>query len=272
MNRLIDSHCHLDFEPLSEDIGGAIERAGRAGVVKMINIGTSLHRSRRSVEIAEFYPNVWASIGLHPQDAGELGEIDTAINTLRDLAKNKRVVAIGEIGLDYYSAGSGTKGSISAEGKEKQKSLFIAQLKLAEELKLPVIVHVRDAWDDFFSIIGNWKLEIGNYPVGVVHCFTGDEEIAEKLIKRGFYIGFTGFITFNQDKFEHIRKSAVAAPLDRILIETDAPFLAPEPHRGKVNEPAYVFEIAQRLADLRGVALEEVAETTTKNTEKLFGI
>ena len=270
--KLIDSHCHLDFEPLSEDIEGVVERAGKSGVVKMINIGTSLHRSREAVELAGRFPNIWASVGLHPQDAGELGEIDSAIDTLRDLAKNEKVVAIGEIGLDYYSAGSGTKGSVSAEEKEKQKSLFIAQLKLAEELKLPIICHVRDAWDDFFSIIGNWKLEIGNCPAGVIHCFTGDEKIAEKLIKMGFYIGFTGFITFNQDKFEHIRRSAVGVPLERILIETDAPFLAPEPHRGKVNEPAYVLEIAQKLAELKAISAEEVAETTTKNAEKLFGI
>jgi len=270
--KLIDSHCHLDFEPLSEDIEGVVERAGKSGVVKMINIGTSLHRSREAVELAGRFPNIWASVGLHPQDAGEVGEVGSAIDSLRELAKNEKVVAIGEIGLDYYSAKS-EKQKVTSKEKEAQKKLFIAQLKLAEELKLPIICHVRDAWDDFFTIIQNSKFKTRNSSVrAVIHCFTGDEKIAEKLIKIGFYVGFTGFITFNQEKFEHIRQSAVRVPLDRILIETDAPFLAPEPYRGKVNEPAYVFEIAQKLAELKAISAEEVAETTTKNAEKLFGI
>jgi TatD DNase family protein len=267
--KFIDSHCHLDFEPLSGDIEGAIERAGRAGVTKMINIGTSLHRSRRSVEIAEFYPSVWASVGLHPQDAGELEEIGTAINELKVMAKSERVVAIGEIGLDYYSS---IENPVSSLVKKKQKELFIKQLELANELKLPVIIHVRDAWEDFFTIISNLEFRISNSPKAVLHCFTGDEKIAGKLLDMGFYIGFTGFVTFEQSKFDNIREALKATPLPKILIETDAPFLAPEPYRGKNNEPAYVIEVAKKIATIKGVSLEEVAETTTKNAEKLFNI
>lgn len=261
--KLIDSHCHLDFEPLSEDIGGAIERAGQAGVTKMINIGTSLHRSKRSVEIAEYYQNVWASVGLHPQDAGEISSIDEALEELRRLAENDKVVAIGEIGLDYSQIQN------EKEKIKNQKEVFVKQLELAKELNLSVIIHIRDAWDDFLEIIQNKKYKRQK---GVIHCFTGDEKIAKKILDLGFYLGFTGFVTFEQSKFDHIREAVKVTPLDRLLVETDAPFLAPEPYRGRTNEPAYVLEVAKKVAELKGLTFEEVAKSTTKNAEKLFGI
>ena len=153
--------------------------------------------------------------------------------------------------------------------KTKQKALFIAQLALAEELKLPVILHVRDAWEDFLEITQNLKHKT---PKGVIHCYTGDTKTAKKLVDLGFYIGFTGFVTFEQSKFEHIQKAVNVVPIGKLLIETDAPFLAPEPYRGKTNEPAYVVEVANKIAQLKGVTLEEIAKATTKNTEKLFNI
>lgn len=269
MIKLIDSHCHLDFEPLSEDIGGAIERAGRAGVVKMINIGTSLPRSRKSVDLADKYPGIWASVGLHPQDVGEVHDLDSTISELRQLASSAKVVAIGEIGLDYYSAGTGKKAEISDGDKERQKKMFKAQLELASELRLPVIVHVRDAWDDFFETVTSHKSLVTR---GVVHCFTGDAETAERLVNIGFYIGFTGIVTFGQSKFDHTREATKAVPLENILVETDAPFLTPEPHRGKTNEPAFVVEVAKKIAEIKELSFEEVSETTTKNAEKLFNM
>lgn len=270
MMELFDSHCHLDFEPLSADIAGAVERAGSVGVVKMINVGTSLHRSTKSVEIAEYYTNVWATIGLHPQDAIEVTDLSQVIEELKEMADCKKVVAIGEIGLDYYSAGTGAKGTITDQDRAKQKEIFVAQLKLSEELRLPVVAHVRDAWDDFFEILEKQKAECGHYPRGVVHCFTGSSEIAKKISDLGMYIGFTGFVTFEQDKFEHIREAVRAVPLEKILAETDAPFLAPEPYRGKTNEPAYVVEVVKKIAELKNKSFEEVAEATYKNTKKVF--
>jgi TatD DNase family protein len=267
---LFDSHCHLDFEPLSADIAGAVERAGSVGVVKMINVGTSLRRSAKSVEIAEYYSNVWATVGLHPQDAIEVTDIVQAIEGLKEMAGDKKVVAIGEIGLDYYSAGTGAKGTVSDHDKDKQKEIFVAQLGLAEELKLPVVVHVRDAWDDFFGILEKQRAEYGHYPQGVVHCFTGSPEVAKKISDLGMYVGFTGFVTFEQDKFDEIREAAKIVPLEQILIETDAPFLAPEPYRGKTNEPAFVVEVAKKIAELKNKSFEEVAEATYKNTKKVF--
>lgn len=269
--KLFDSHCHLDFEPLSTEMAEVIERAYKSGVAKMVNVGASMRGSEHSVEIANQYPNIWASVGLHPHEADTILDFEGTMEKISALAQSDKVVAIGEIGLDYYSVASDGRQVTRAE-KEAQKKLFIAQLKIAEELNLPIIFHVRDAWEDFFSIIGNCKLEIGNCPLGIVHCFTGDSKIAQKLVRLGISVGFTGFVTFNQDKFNQIREAVEAVPMNYILIETDAPFLAPEPYRGKVNEPAYVLEVAKKVAELKKISLDEVAETTTKNAEKLFNI
>lgn len=265
MIKLTDSHCHLDFEPLSGDLEGVLARAQNAGVGTMINIGTSIERSLKSVDLTNRHPNIRASVGLHPQDAGDITDIVKAINQLRNLARDQKVVAIGEIGLDYYSP----RGPITTSQREKQKELLIAQLELAHELRLPIIFHIRDAWDDFFELVTGYQSLVTS---GVVHCYTGDAETAERLVNMGFYIGFTGMVTFGQSKFDHIRAAAKAVPLENILVETDAPFLAPEPYRGKTNEPAYVVEVAKKIADLKGKTLEGVAEQTTKNAEKLFGI
>jgi len=266
----IDTHCHLDFDPLSTDTPGVLERAHGAGVTRIINVGTSLHRSREVVDIAKKYPNVWASVGMHPHEAETIHSIEDTIKNLKNIAKSDKVVAIGEIGLDYSSVTS-DKRQVTSEIKEKQKELFLAQLKLAQELKLPVIIHVRDAWEDTLEIISNFKFQISNSDsVGVVHCFTGDAKIAKKLIELGFYIGFTGLITFKNPSVDSIKNVAKIIPLEKILIETDAPLLTPEPHRGKPNEPAYVVEIAKKIAEIKGTSIAEVANQTTKNAEDLL--
>jgi TatD DNase family protein len=258
------------MEPLSKEMEAVIERATKAGVSEMINVGASMRGSRKSVEIANSYPNIWASVGLHPHDAETILDMESTIDELRTLAKSDKVVAIGEIGLDYFN----DQIPITNDQMEKQKELFRKQLELAIEIKKPVILHIRDAWDDALSIISHSSLVIrhsGGTP-GAVHCFTGGPEEAKKLLDLGFYIGFTGFITFEQSKFDSIRESVTVVPLDKILIETDAPFLAPEPHRGKTNEPAYVCEVANKIAEIKNVSVEEVAEKTLENTMQLFSI
>lgn len=260
MSMYFDSHCHLDFEPLKEEAGQVIERAYRAGVAGMINVGSSMRGSRFSVEIANAYPNIWASVGLHPHDAETIMDLDVVIEELEALAENDKVVAIGEIGLDYFYLDS-------KELIPKQKELFVAQLELAKKLGKPIIIHTRDADEDMLEILGKYK-ELS----GVVHCFTGSPEFVQKLLALGYCIGFTGFVTFDQDKFNHIRESVKVVPMERLLIETDAPFLAPEPYRGKTNEPAFVVEVAGKIAQIKGITVEEVAKKTLKNTYDLFKI
>jgi TatD DNase family protein len=257
--KLFDSHVHLDMEPLKNDIQAAVERAHKAGVDRMINIGSSLRGSRASVEISSLYPNIWASVGLHPHDVEAISNIDRVIKDLTDLAKNEKVVAIGEIGLDYFNL---EKDSL----KKDQKNLFCAQLDLASSLNLPVIIHTRDAEEDTINILDKYKLR------GVIHCYTGKPEYVQKFLDLGYFIGFTGFITFDQEKFNHIREAVKIVPIERLLIETDSPFLAPEPYRGESNEPSYVIEIAKRLAQLKGLDIFELADTTYRNANKLFDL
>jgi TatD DNase family protein len=265
--KFFDSHCHLDLEPLSLDSAGAIERAYKSGVEKMINIGSSLRGSAASIQLANNYPNIWASIGIHPHDAETEPDVSGITEKLLEMAQNDKVIAVGEIGLDYFNFGE----TITHEQKEAQKKLFVAQLDIASELKLPVIIHTRDAEEDTLKLIRDSRFDPKKWG-GAIHCYTGSVEFVEKLLSMGFYIGFTGFITFEQEKFNHIREAVKKVPLDKILIETDAPFLAPEPFRGKTNEPAYVVEVAKKISELKGDSLENIAQATYKNTEKLFNI
>lgn len=267
--KLIDSHCHLDIEPLKNDASGAIERAYKASVSGMINVGSSLRGSQASVDLANNYPNIWAVIGVHPHEAAVDVDLERVKEVLTELSQNDKVVGIGEIGLDYFDFETG--GEVSDELKQRQGALFRIQIRLAQELQLPIVFHVRDAWDDFFEILNSVEFsELGM--TGVVHCYTGDEKILEKILAHQLHVGFTGFVTFEQAKFDHIRAAARLVPLEKTLIETDAPFLAPEPHRGKTNEPAYVVEVARKIAEIKGLSLEEVAENTYKNTKKVFNI
>lgn len=263
--KFIDSHCHLDMEPLLGDQEGAIERANKVGVAGLINVGSSLRGSKRSIELSDKYPNIWASIGLHPHDADLVMDLEATIEELTELAKNDMVVAIGEIGLDYFDQETG--GEVTSVVKESQKALFTRQLDLAKDLNLPVILHIRNAWTDTLKILKEKKISRG-----VVHCFTGNPSEASDFLLLGLYIGFTGFVTFEQPKYDQISEAAKVVPLQKILIETDAPFLAPEPYRGKTNEPAYVVEVAKKIAELKGISLDDIAEASVKNTKKVFNI
>lgn len=257
----IDSHVHLDFRPLATEQERVIASARTAGVTAMINVGSSLAGSRASVALAEKFEPVYATVGVHPHDAGEL--TPEALDELARLAAADKVVAIGEIGLDY---------SRMRNTPEAQRLAFISQLELARCLSKPVVIHNRDADADILAILCD-------HPglTGVVHFFSSGRAIAEALLDLGFSLGFTGVITFTRASGptpEERERDLVAAqiPADRILIETDSPFAAPEPYRGRPNEPAYVVEVARRLAVLRCVPIEEIGEITTGNCRRLFGI
>lgn len=262
-----DSHAHLDFEPLSKEKEAVVERAYKAGVEKILNVGASLRGSEASVKIANDFPNIYASVGIHPHEAEVTDDVEGAVERLRNLAANEKVVAIGEIGLDFFVP----EGEDRRVNKTKQKELFEAQLKLAAELKKPVIIHTRDAEEQTFSILKSNVQNLNSCP-GVVHCYTGGPDFVKKLLDLNFYIGFTGFVTFDQTKFDHIREAVKLVPIEKLLVETDAPFLAPEPFRGKTNEPAYVTLVAKKVAELKGILLEEVAEKTSRNAKKLFSL
>jgi TatD DNase family protein len=263
--KLFDSHAHLDFEPLSNEKASVVERAYKAGVERILNVGTSVRKSEEAAEIADMFPNVYASVGIHPHDAEVTVDVENAVEKIRELAVRDKVVAIGEIGLDFFVP----QGEDRKVDKKKQVELFEAQLTLAAELKKPVIIHTRDAEKETLEIL-KANLKNLNAVPGVIHCYTSGPDFAKKLLELEFLIGFTGFVTFEQDKFDHIREAVRVVPLNKLLIETDAPFLAPEPYRGKTNEPAFVVEVAKKIAELKGVTPEEVAEKTYNNAEKLF--
>jgi TatD DNase family protein len=250
---LIDTHCHVYSDQFDTDRPAALERAGAAGVARMIAIGYDLPSSRAALALAQESPMVWASAGIQPHYAQTTGDADLA--ELRRLLAQPRVVALGEIGLDYYH---------DRAPHELQEALFRRQLALARELGLPVVIHSRDAREDTVRILQ----DAARGQPGVMHSFSGDWEYAEACLEVGFYLSLSGPLTFK--KAAELHEVARRAPLDRILIETDAPYLTPHPFRGKRNEPAYVRYVAQALADLRGLALDQVAAATTANAERLF--
>lgn len=284
---LIDSHCHIDGEVFDDDRDDVVQRARDGGVAAMLNVGTGDPHSddfRRAVAVAEKYENIWASVGVHPHDA-KLYD-DRAEEHLIELAENsEKVIAWGEIGLDYYYDHS---------PRDVQRAVFRRQIDVAKTLHLPVIVHSRDANEDTVDILKDEYslrakangLELSadssdvdkNSPKqlavsdksGVMHCFGGTPEMAEKLIEVGFYISFAGNVTFK--KAENLREAARVVPLDRLLVETDCPFMTPVPHRGKRNEPAMVVHTARFLAEFYGVSFERLAEQTTRNFYDLFRV
>lgn len=264
--QLIDSHAHLDFDDFHDDFDAVLKRAESAGVTKVINIGASLARSQASITLAENYDNIYAVVGVHPEEADNV-DLDSIHSELLEMAKSsKRVVGIGETGLDYYHEGD----------KEKQKQLFRTHIEVAKHLGLPLVVHIRNGEDESavnetYEILKNFKLQISNSDrVGVIHCFTLDSAWAKRFTGLGFYLGFTGIITYkNADK---IREAVAETPLENILIETDAPFLAPQKYRGQRNEPAYVTEVAEKIAEIKVLPLAKIAERTTMNVEQLFKI
>jgi TatD DNase family protein len=258
---LFDTHCHLDFESFHNDIEAVIERAAAAGVTKMIVPSLDLDNAAAVLALAERFPGVYAAVGVHPNSAA--GWRDEWIDRLRELAQHEKVVAIGEIGLDYYW---------DKTPPETQHHALTQQVELAAELGLPVIIHNRDAGEDVVRLLSELVTRHSSLATplcGVLHSFSADWPTAEAALAWGFYLGFTGPLTYK--KADDLRAIAARAPLNRILIETDAPFLTPHPYRGKRNEPAHVRLVAQRLAEVRGLSFEGVAAATTANAGRLFG-
>lgn len=257
MTTFVDTHCHLDFKDFDADREEVIERAKAAGVTYIINVASSTEGSRRSVALAARFDRVYASVGIHPHDAKELN--DNVFTELKSLAGDKKVVAIGEVGLDYYR---------ELSPRDIQQQAFRRFISLAKETDLPLIIHCRDAKDDLLRII---KEETSPPIKGVLHCFPADEGFLEEALALGLYVSFTGNITFkNASRLRRMIKDLV--PPDKMLIETDAPFLAPEVLRGKRNEPVYVTYVADELARLKNVSVEDIARVTTLNSMKLFGV
>ena len=247
-----DSHAHLDEACFAEDFEEILARMAQNQVRGMMNIGCDLPSSERSIRLAERYDWIWAAVGSHPDDADQVDE--ARILMYRKLARHPRVKAIGEIGLDYH---------YEDIPRDVQQHAFRLQMALAEELELPVVIHEREAHGDALTIIDE-------YPSvkGVFHCFSGSPELANELVRRGWYIGFTGVVTFKNAR--KAVETAKSIPLNRILIETDCPYMAPEPYRGRRNDPSYVPLVAQKIAELRGLPAATVAQATWDNARKLF--
>jgi len=282
---LIETHAHLDYPDFAPDFDDVLRRANEAGVTRIITIGTSIESSRRAIELAEKYPKIFAVIGVHPTYAEEAP--DDVITPLRELAKSPRVVALGETGLDYHSlpsreAAKDKKVQVFANAlqgeteeqidasiadgahKSKQAMLFEQQLDLAVELGLNVVIHQRDAWDDTLGIMQSYTDKLR----GVFHCFGGTREQAEEVIALNHLVSFTGIVTFKNGAT--VREVAAQIPLWKFMVETDCPYLAPVPFRGKRCEPAYTRLVAESIAAARGIPLQEVAEATTETAERFF--
>jgi TatD DNase family protein len=251
---LIDSHAHLEMKEFDHDREKVVERARQAGVGFVITVGTNLALSRKAIELAERHENIYATVGIHPHDV--VNTDNKTFDALLELARRKKVVAYGEIGLDFFR-------NISPQGK--QLDLFGRQLELANDLKLPVIIHDRDAHEQTLKMV-----KASSIRCGVFHCFSGDYNMAKQCIDLGFYISVPGVVTY--DKAKTIQDVVRHVPLSSILLETDAPYLAPIPHRGKRNEPSFIIHTAKKVAELKSVSLEEVADATTKNAKSLFHI
>jgi TatD DNase family protein len=252
---LIDSHAHLQWRSFGQDREKVINLAKEADVKYIVNIGYDLEGSKKAIELAEKYEGLYATVGIHPHNASELNE--DILDSLRQLSESPKVVAIGEIGLDYYR---------NLSPKAVQQKAFEAQLILAQELKLPVVIHDREAHVDVLSTLSKFEGKLK----GVMHCFSGSLEMAEQYVKMNYYISFAGPVTF-PNAYE-LHESAKLIDLNNILLETDCPWLAPQKMRGKRNEPAFLLFTAEKIANLRGISLAELAEATTKNAKRIYQI
>ncbi|WP_110926071.1 TatD family hydrolase [Bacillus massiliglaciei] len=253
---LFDTHVHLNAEQFDEDLNEVIERMGDAGVSHVVVVGFDRPTITRAMELAEENEFMYAAVGWHPVDAIDMTEAD--LEWIEELSSHPKVVAIGEMGLDYHWDKS---------PKEIQKVVFRKQIRLAKRVKLPIIIHNREATSDVIEIL---KEEGAEEVGGIMHCFSGSAETAKECLEMNFYISLGGPVTFKNAKKP--KEVAEAVPMDRLLIETDCPYLAPHPYRGKRNEPAYVKLVAEKIAEIKQMSLEEVAEATTANAKKLFGI
>ncbi len=249
---LFDTHAHLNDPAFDEDRETVLLGLRDKGVEYVMNVGCCLESSRDCIAMAETYPFVYASVGTHPDSAQEVNE--EVLEQYRKMAQHPKVLAIGEIGLDYY---------YETIPRETQQKAFRMQMELARELKMPVIIHEREAHDDGMRVVKDFK-----DVTGVFHCYSGSAEMARQLVNMGWYISFTGVLTF-----KNARKAVETAqriPLDRIVLETDCPFMAPEPFRGKRNDSGYLYRMAEKLAELRGISVEEVHAITTENAKRLY--
>ena len=265
---LVDSHCHLHDAAFAGDLDAVLQRAHAAGVTRMITIGTSINESRAAVELASAHPEVWATIGVAPHDERPFSS--ETLDTLRALAQLPRVVAVGECGLDYH---------YDTLPRAEQRAVFVKQLVLAAELGKPVVIHNRDADADMLSMLREFAVQCRaadpasgrQHALGVMHCFSGDVAMAENCAALGFRISLAGPLTYPKP-CAALPAVSRALPLDSLLVETDAPYLAPQGQRGKRNEPAQVRAIAQRIAELRGETIEVIARETSRNAAVLFGL
>ncbi len=254
---LVDSHVHLDHEQFRTDrdeLAEVIARAHEKGITRMLTIGTGDGPPKLdcAIELAAKYPGVWATVGVHPHEASKADA--ATFDELRALLRESVVLSLGEIGLDYHY-------DFSPRGV--QREVFVEQLRLAHDAGKPIIIHTREAWADTVEVLRReWR------GAGIMHCFTGDVEQAREALDLGFHLSFGGVVTFN--KADAVREAAAIVPDERLLVETDAPYLAPIPHRGKRNEPAYMVETVRRLAQVRGTEPEHIASITTANFERLF--
>lgn len=249
-----DSHAHLDDDRFSPDRKKVINSLKKNGVDFYINVGADMLSSEKSIKLAEEYDFIYASVGVHPHDAASLAEEDMA--RLKKMLAHKKVVALGEIGLDYFYDNS---------PRDIQKKWFIRQLQIAKETDMPVIIHCRDAVGECMDIIRK-----SEHKKGVMHCFSGSAETAEELADMGWYVSFSGSVTFKNA--EKLRRAASAVPLDRLMIETDSPYLSPEPVRGTRNTPQNVRYVAEKIAEIKQISVEEVAKITFENAKKFFNI
>ncbi len=250
---LVDSHAHLQWASFDRDRDKVIIRASEADVKHIVNIGYDLEGSRKAITLAETNSGLYATVGIHPHEADGFNE--NVLAELKRLSENSKVVAIGEIGLDYYR---------NLSGKAAQQKAFEAQLILAQELKLPVVIHDRDAHADILKTLSKFIKKIS----GVMHCFSGSLEMAEQCVRMGYYISFAGPVTYRNSR--NLQEIAKQITLDRILIETDCPWLTPQEVRGKRNEPAFLAFTAEKIAELRGMSMDELATATTENSKQAF--
>lgn len=252
---IVDSHCHLNYKGLKEDQAGVVERARSAGVGCMLAINTKLKEYQEIIDIIDTYPDVYGSVGIHPHEAEN--EPDVALDALLSRTKHPKIVGIGETGLDYYYDNA---------PRDMQMVNFKAHITASRETGLPVIVHTRDADDDCVNVLRE-EMAKGSFS-GVIHCFTASQMLADAVLELGFYISISGIATFKSAK--SLQETVKTIPLERLLVETDAPFLAPVPNRGKTCEPAFVMDTAKFVADLKGVTFEELQQKTSQNFFDLF--
>ncbi len=256
-HKLIDTHAHLTYQPLASDIDGVIKRSIEAGTTAWITVGTGADENCRVAETIQQYDNLYGAVGIHPHHAKDSTNDD--IDRIKGFAENKKIVALGEIGLDFY---------YDLSARDIQRDIFQKQLALAAELHLPAIIHSRDAFDDTIAILDNFGGKLKNI---VFHCYSGSIEQTRLLMDRGWFVSFTGIITFKNAG--NARETAAFAPLERIMLETDCPYICPEPMRKqKTNEPALLIYTARKLAEIKNLPVETVIEATTKNAQSFFGL